>query len=413
MLTRILAEEKRFNTARRIRRKAHLLSGLGVTYSRNSRSASKKLRVSGPHSVEARLWFPLAGKIGLLSEHPLKEQSRFIQVLGMDFRHDCNISELLPRKAKPPECPQIGDTQLNGDTLQGRPVIRSPEALHVHPALRELGCMDVVLELNDAERVRHHATRPILINSEGTILSGLGCWRSALLQGEREIQCVEYVLGNEDSLQFILVHHRPQRGWNAFIRTRLALTLEPHFQRGAIDNMRDGGRHKGTANLPNLQHVDVRRRIAEIAGVGARNVSNVKIILNAAHSRLLTALDNGALTINKAIALCKLPLADQLEAFAQLIEDRAINKVIRLTLTRKRHQEPSPDAASMLAAFQSCESRHPGSVVVRRGRSGRTTISVSNELLDKIDQLKELYLHETPRSAQKVTVTDPSPLGPG
>jgi hypothetical protein len=304
----------------------------------------------------------------------------------MDFRHDCNISELLQRRAKPPECAQIGDTQLNGDTLQGRPVVRSPEDLHVHPALRELGCMDVALELNEAERVRHYyATRPILINSEGTILSGLGCWRSALLQGESEIQCVEYILGKEDSLQFILVHHRPQRGWNAFIRTRLALTLEPRVQRGAIDNMRDGGRYKGTANLPNLQHVDVRRRIAEIAGVGARNVSNVKIILNAAHPRLLTALDNGALTINKAIALCKLPLADQLEAFTQLIEDRAINKVIRLTFNRK-HQEPSPDVASVLAAFQLCESRHPGSVVVSRGRSGRTTISVSNELLDKIDQ---------------------------
>jgi hypothetical protein len=331
----------------------------------------------------------------------------------MDFRHDCNISELPQTNAKLPECPQIGDTQLNGDSLKGRSVVRSPEDLHVHPALRELACMDVALELNEAERVRHHATRPILITSEGTILSGFGCWRSALLRREREIQCVEYVLGQEDSLQFILIHHKPQRGWNAFIRTRLSLTLEPHFQRGAIDNMRDGGRYKGTANLPTLQHIDVRRRIAEIAGVGARNVSNVKIILNAAHPRLLTALDNGALTINKALALCKLPMADQLEAFAQLVEERAINKVIRLTLTRSRQQEPFPDAASMLAAFRLCESRHPGSIVVRRGRSGRTTISVSNELLDKIDQQKELHLHETQRSAQKDTVTDPSPLGPG
>ena len=120
------------------------------------------------------------------------------------------------------------------------------------------------------------------------------------------------------SLQFILAHHRPQRAWNAFVRTRLALTLEPYFQRRALDNMRNGGRHKGSAKLPNPQHIDVRRQIAEIAGVGARNVSNVKIILAAAHSRLLTALANGTLTINKALRLCKLPRADQSEAFTQI-----------------------------------------------------------------------------------------------
>jgi hypothetical protein len=333
--------------------------------------------------------------------------------MGMDFRHDCNISELRQRKANPVECRQNGVTQVYGNALQCQPVVRPPEDLHVHPALRELTCMDVTLELNEAERVRHYAKGPILITSEGTILSGFGCWQSALLHGEREIQCFEYVLRQEDSLQFILIHHKPKRGWNAFVRTRLALTLEPQFQRRAIENMRDGGKYKGTANLPNLQHLDVRRRLAEIAGVGARNVSNVKIILGAAHPRLITALDTGALTINKALALCKLPRAKQLDAFTQLIEERAINKVIRLALTRNRPQGPSPNAASTLAAFQLCESSHPGSVVVRRGRSGRTTISVADELLDKVDQQKGLNLHESQRSAQEATVTDPSPLGPG
>jgi hypothetical protein len=320
----------------------------------------------------------------------------------MDFQHDNYILELQQGKAKPPECWQVGEKELSGDTgdsphrprseprphlvegrMQGRPVVRFPEDLHVHPALRELDCIDVADQLNETERVRHHATTLILITGEGTVLSGFGRWRSALLHGEREIQCIEYVLGEEDSLQFILVHHKPQRGWNAFVRTRLALTLEPYFQCTALDNMRDGGRYKGSANLPNHQRIDVRREIAEIAGVGSRNVSNVKIILKAAHPRLLTALANGTLTINKALVLCKHPLADQLEAFTRYIEERAIDKVIRRTLTRSRQQEPCLNAASMLAAFQLCESRHPGSVVVRRGRSGRTTISVSTDVLER------------------------------
>src|SRR5207245_3355279 len=137
---------------------------------------------------------------------------------------------------------------------------------------------------------------------------------------------------------FILAHHKPQRGWKAFIRTRLALTLEPYFRRGALDNMREGGRYKGSAKLPNAQHVDVRRRIAEIAGVGARNVSNVKMILSAAHPRHLTALSNGTLTINKAVVLCKFPRRAQLAAISQLLEDRGIDKIIRATLGRGRRQ---------------------------------------------------------------------------
>jgi hypothetical protein len=272
--------------------------------------------------------------------------------------------------------------------------------------------MDVAGELNEAERVRHHATTLILITSDGTVLSGFGRWRSALLHGEHEIRCIEYALGQEDSLQFILNYHKPRRGWNPFVRIRLALTQEPYFQRKALDNMRAGGKHKGPAKLPNPHPIDVRRQIAEIAGVGARNVSNVKTILSAAHPRLLTALANGTLTINKALGLCKLPRTDQLEAFAQLLEERAIDKVIGNTLSRSRRQRPSLDATSLLAAFQACESRHPGSLVVRRSPSGRTTISVANELLDKVDPQKELQLHETTRSAQKDTFPNTSPLGP-
>jgi hypothetical protein len=314
-----------------------------------------------------------------LSQRQAREQSQSIPVLGMDSQNDNYISERQKRE------------------MTGHPVVRSLEDLRTHPALLELNGVDLAAELNESERVRNQVTTPILISSDGTVLSGFGLWRSALLHGEQEIQCTEYVLGEEEALQFILAHHGPRRAWNAFVRTRLALTLEPYFQRRALDNMRNGGKYKGSANLPNPQHIDVRRQIAGIAGVGARNVSNVKIILAAAHTRLLTALANGTLTINKALALCKLPRADQLEAFTQLIEERAIDKVIRHSLTRGR-QEPCLESTSMLTAFQLCESRHPGSVVVRRWPSGRTTVSVSNELLDKIDLQRELQLHETPRS---------------
>jgi len=334
----------------------------------------------------------------------------------MDFQHDNYVAGVQQAEAKPPECTQVDEKEPEAHPvdggMQGRPVVRSPEGLHLHPALLELDSMDVAVELNEAERVRHHPTAPILISSDGTVLSGFGRWRSALLHGEREIQCIEYALEEEDSLPFILSYHKPKRGWNSFVRTRVALTQEPYLRRKAIDNMRAGGRHKGSAKLPTPQHMDVRCQIARIAGVGVRNVSNVKTILGAAHPRLLTALANGTLTINKAMSLCKLPRPDQPEAFTKLLEDRAADKVIRATLSQGKRQEPNLDVACVLSAFQAYESRNPGSVVVRRGRSGRITISVSNELLDKIDhQMEQLY--ETAKSTQRPADPDLCSLGQG
>jgi len=65
--------------------------------------------------------------------------------------------------------------------------------------------------------------------------------------------------------------------------------------------MREGGKYKGSADLPSVQHIDVRKQIAKAAGVCERNVSNVKDILQAAHPRLIEALQNGTLTINAAM----------------------------------------------------------------------------------------------------------------
>jgi hypothetical protein len=164
--------------------------------------------------------------------------------------------------------------------LDGRPVVRSPKQLRLHPALDELDWVGVIGELNEAVRLTNSSvTEPILITTNGTILAGISRWRTAVHDGRPEINCIEYPLSEDEALEFIIGHHQPQRGWNAFIRIRLALKLEPYFQQRALDNMRAGGKYKGSAKLPEAEHIDVRQEIARAAGVGARNVSNVRTIL--------------------------------------------------------------------------------------------------------------------------------------
>ncbi len=65
--------------------------------------------------------------------------------------------------------------------------------------------------------------------------------------------------------------------------------------------MRAGGKYKGWANLPDLQRIEVRQEVANAAAVGARNVTSVKALLKLAHPRLIEALRDGTLTINRAI----------------------------------------------------------------------------------------------------------------
>jgi len=276
---------------------------------------------------------------------------------------------------------------------QGRPVIRSPQNLRLHRALVELDFIDLVEELNEAAQLKDQsAAEPILITTNGTILAGFGRWRLAVLEGRREVHCIEHPISEEESLQFILNHHKPRRGWNAFVRIRLALTMESSLQKKALDNMRAGGRYKGSANLPEAQRLDVRQQIAHAAGVGVRNVSNVKVILKTAHPRLIAALREGTLTINAAMQFCKLPKSEQLERLIRRSEERETDKVIRRSIAHPKEQTIGADGATILDALRQQEARQPGSVVVRLSRRQHTVILVGQDLLTKSHSQEELKL---------------------
>jgi len=274
-----------------------------------------------------------------------------------------------------------------------RPVIRRPEQLRLHPALQELGAIGEIGELNVAACLKNQCLpEPILITLDGIILCGIGRWRWALFEGKHEIDCVEYALSEDESLRFTLAYHQTRCGWNAFVRIRLALTQETKLQQRALDNMRAGGRYKRSANLPEAQHVDVRDEIARIAWVCPRYVSSVKSILEVAHPRLIGALRDNTLTINRAILFCRLPRAEQLEQFIRYSEERATNKVIRRTIAQPKEEKASLDVVSVLDALQHLEGRQPGSVAVRVGRHKRTVVLIGQDLFTGPPSQKELKL---------------------
>jgi hypothetical protein len=230
-----------------------------------------------------------------------------------------------------------------------------------------------------------------LIATDGTVLAGFGRWRLAVFEQSPEIYCIEHSLSADDSLAFILSHHQTQRGWNAFVRIRLALTLKPSLQQAALNNMRFGGKYKGLANLPEAHHIDVREQVADKAGACSRNVANVETILEIAHPALIDALGSGRLKINGAMQFCKLPRAKQLAEFMRVSEERAIRKVIRRSLMQPQKEDISIDPGTVLKVLHSREELHSGSFVVRIGRHKRTVILVGQDLLAEINSQKECY----------------------
>jgi hypothetical protein len=263
----------------------------------------------------------------------------------------------------------------------------------MHPALDGLDVIDLVTELNEAARLSAQPVpEPVLITTNGTLLAGFGRWRLAVFEGRKEIDCLEYQISDDDSLQFILNHHQPRSGWNAFVRIRVALTRKPSLQQKALDNMRAGGKCKGWANLPDARRFDVRKEIGRIAGSGPRNVSNVEKILDSAHLRLIEALHIGTLTINGALQFCKFPKTEQLERFILHSEDREIAKVVRRAIHRPEQKEHDLDVVSVLQALVQQETGKPGSVAVRIIDSPSTVVLVRQDFMPGVFSQRHLKL---------------------
>jgi hypothetical protein len=259
--------------------------------------------------------------------------------------------------------------------LVGHPVVRSPEQLRLHPAMKELGWTGVIDELNAAARLKDHSLpEQVLITTNGTILAGFGRWRLAMLEGRHEINCIEYPLGEDEALQFILTHHQTRCGWDDFVRIRLALTLEPTLQQSALDNMRAGGKYKGSTNLSEADRIDVREEIARRSGTGTGNVGKVKAILLRAHPNIIAALQNGLLSIHRAWLWTKLPKLQQRLEFARYEEERTQRKILHEFLPKAA--SVSLDPAHVIESLQRLEARQPGSIAIRTSRRLQRTVVI-------------------------------------
>jgi len=140
---------------------------------------------------------------------------------------------------------------------------------------------------------------PIVITRNGIIIDGYARWELARRQGRQTILCLEHDLTDEEALRWLIQSHRPSRGLNAYSRVLLALDLEPCLQERARANQQAGGQSKYPSHLTEAHRMDVRSKIASIAGVSTGNVTKVKQLRETAHPRVELAVRTGEISIHK------------------------------------------------------------------------------------------------------------------
>ena len=272
-------------------------------------------------------------------------------------------------------------TGRNG--LRGHQAIRSPGALRLHPAFNELNLADWLIH-SESQGKPQAVHEPILITNQGILLTGFAEWHAAVCAGQGEIVCIEVALNADEALQLILTLHRPRAAWNDFTRTELALEQEPFFQSKALANQIAGGKYKGLANLPKAQQIDVREKIAELAGVCSRTVGRVKVILKRAHPCLVEALHNDTITINGAMEVCKFERTQQVEELARFLAQKSNNKTNRVYIDKLHVEQIGADLDIFFAKLQQFEATNPGSVEIRSGTGKKTVIIVGKGHLNTL-----------------------------
>jgi hypothetical protein len=266
-------------------------------------------------------------------------------------------------------------------------VHRKTADLHAHPSYVRHHLVVPSFKLSRLAEIGDLAFRdPILITPDGTIVDGYGRWELAKRQGRETVCCREYQLTADEALQCLVQSRSGSRGQSAFCRICLALDLEPALRERALANQRAGGQNKGLSKLAKADSLDVRSKIATIAGASPANVSKVKQLLSKAIPELLDALRMEGIRIHRAWKWMLLGPADQSQALWDYQNRRGIQQTIR-SLISKHKTRPSYDPLTLQELCSRLSAIRPDLVrqirIVATNTRGRV-LTVSKELLQDL-----------------------------
>jgi hypothetical protein len=294
-------------------------------------------------------------------------------------------------------CRQTAPRQSPDHTLpakaEGRVVSRRVDELRPHPSFIRHQLVAPVAKLTAAASHPANSLRtPLVTTHEQVILDGYAEWDLARVQGRPTVSCIEYELGEEEALRWLLRNHLRSNGLNNFSRILLALDLEPSLQGKAQSNQRAGGQNKDSSTLTEAVKVDVRAEIATAAGVSTGNVTKAKQLIAAASPDLLQAVRLGEISIHRAWLWSKEPSHQQRKLLLNHQGEKGVRKAIRQLVSNHRPKARSVvltpgDLAQYLQEFEPSNS-----LVVAVVQVSGKGIFITEELFRALKSQQELSL---------------------
>jgi hypothetical protein len=283
----------------------------------------------------------------------------------------------------------------SADSRLGRLITCGVEQLHPHPSLVRLHIVPPAHELSRAIGQRKQfIEEPLTITQDSYILAGHAAWDIARRRGETTLPCLQLDMTEEEALLWLLQKHQSSPTINDFSRILLALELEPWFKERARTNRQLGGRKKGSSNLTEADKMDVRREIADAAGVSVGNVSKVKRLLKEGAPELLQAIREGEVSIHRATVF--LASGEQLAQLRLYQNMRGVSRKIDLLL--QAHRVPKPagdrplDVQRIVTALAAMNDERTNSIVVAQIQLPGEVLLLSAGLLQRLESQGKLEL---------------------
>jgi hypothetical protein len=283
-------------------------------------------------------------------------------------------------------------------SFQSRMIERLVDELHPHPAYARHHLGVSASKLSALTEVGDLAFRePLVITNAGTIIDGHARWELARRRGRPVLPCTEYVLSEEEALQWLIQRHGQSDHLSAFCRILLALELEPWLTEQARSHQKAGGENKGSSKLTEADRLDVRSRIAGVIGASTGNVTKVKQLLAAADPEVLQALRSGEIVIHRAWLWRALPLAEQRRTLISYRGEKGVGKTIRSLLAKHVSKAPAyavatvemPNLVRRLSQLDACELSSLAAAVLKfPGKA----IFITEDLLKSLPVQEELAL---------------------
>jgi hypothetical protein len=250
-------------------------------------------------------------------------------------------------------CEQLSDTSLVEADPDGHEIsalaIRKVSELRSLPGLEAAKFMVLESAIREVSRFSRTLWQvPVTISHDDEVVDRYDIWELAKRQKRETLLCLVRKLNSEEAARLMLQAQVRRSCINPYFRIKVALALVSGIREQGKLNQQAGGKTKALSKLTEASRVDIRRHVANLAGVGDGQVTKVQQLEKSAIREVKDALASSHITIHAAWELSKQKPHNQLCGVKDAGKRKA--EIRRQGLLSRRLAKLSPAARAFVKA---------------------------------------------------------------